>query len=461
MAEKKTNPVIEAAKRIPAQAVFGGADLLNLIIGAAAGKGLAGFTRKSPSETINQDILGLSEPELLSIQGGTELAAGFMNPAKAIAATAKTAGVAIPSLLSMMQRAAPAPVSAKAMSQAGAIRPGGAADLNMFHATPSGFLLQAIEEGRTFTAPSIAITTGRVNPYANSSSVNLLMNPRYEGFDPATSKSQLTNRDMYASRDKEPDRPGLAGEDLKLTEKANTTLQHALSIMLSPSFKSFKQFEDSPLGARVLRNYDFTKDYKRVKEASTALDDALQSVPELNFLTADRSVVYQDDVNAVLDVLREAASKGSTKARTAIAKLSILPANYGELKSVDELPINRETVSAIFTPQGLSREFSKHLEDKIGVPTGTPIDLLKYLPGAQDRYYELSDNLAAELGRLKVNSSGAVYSKIFSEPYLTKVSYNDVMDADSADILEDIVMNSLFSSDKFASDIASIYSKAD
>lgn len=101
----ESNPILQAAKRVPAQVILAPADLLNMVLGLVSGKGLSGVTPKSPSETINQDVFGLAEPDLLSVQGAAELAAGLVSPAKGIAAVAKAAGVAAPALVSLMERA--------------------------------------------------------------------------------------------------------------------------------------------------------------------------------------------------------------------------------------------------------------------------------------------------------------------------------------------------------------------
>lgn len=431
MAEK--NPILEAAKRIPAQVAMGPADLLNLALGIVSGNGLGGVTRKSPSETINQDLLGLPEPELLSAQGGMELAAGFVNPAKALAAVGKATAMSAPALLALMQKASAGTAGKYISKQAGAIRPGGATDLNMFHATP------ADEIGRlsSFTDPSIAITSNRGNPFSGSYDANLVMNPSSPLFDPATSRSQLINRDAYVSTDKSAGRKSLELDDLRLTQNPELPLSHALSILFSPKFNSFSQFEKSVVGAETLR-----------KASPKRSEDALaKALTDMGFDPTDmlQGKVPPGPAMTVANLLREAAASGNTKAKTAISKLALTPSDYAELKVVGEVPLNENTVSAVFLPRRYAndpgiREQLKYSTLK-NVPAGTPAELL---PSNQlDTYKNLAEYFTEQATRGGLDMPKSPYLSGFTMSSNPKKAY--------ANILEDI-----FSSDKFKSDVASM-----
>lgn len=439
MADK--NPILEAAKRVPAQIVFGGADLLNLALGLISGKGLSGVTPKSPSETINQDVFGLAEPEFLSTQNAAEMAAGLINPGKAIGLGAKALGSAVPALVTLMEKATPAVVAKIAKSQAGVIRPGGALDLNMFHATDPVNLLKRKE----FTAPSIAITSNRGNDFSSIRDVNLVLNPNYKGFDPETSSSILHNRDMYVSRDKSTQRPGRRGEDVRLTEESGVgdlSLQQALSIMLSPKFQSFSNYEKSPIGADLLRK--FTDEYanKKYQAAKTSLISALDSVG-LNSSYKGVQANSKDYVEKTLANLRQASSSGNKKASEALAKLSLTPASYAELKMVDELPLNESTISGVIINPLLASDTAMRskLEKALpGIPIGTPAELLP------KEYRDLYKNLTESTTALVNKKTGTVVTT----PYGSWLS-----DAQSATPLETIAFD-IINSDKFLSDVASM-----
>lgn len=438
MAEK--NPILEAAKRIPAQVAMGPADLLNLALGIVSGNGLGGVTPKSPSETINQDLLGLPEPELLSAQGGMELAAGFVNPAKALAAVGKATAMSAPALLALMQKASAGTAGKYISKQAGAIRPGGATDLNMFHATPA----DKIGRLPSFTDPSIAITSNRGNPFARSLDANLVMNPTSPLFDPATSRSQLINRDAYVSTDKSAGRSSLNLDDLRLTQGSGLPLSHALSILFSPKFNSFSQFEKSVVGAEALRKASPGKLKSHLKGSEEALSKALT---DMGFDPTDmlQGKVPPGPAMTVANLLREAAASGNTKAKTAISKLALTPSDYAELKVVGEVPLNENTVSAVFLPKWYANDPGLREQLKYStlrnVPTGTPAELL---PSNQlDAYKDL-----AEYFTQQTMKAGGDIPK---SPYLSGfVALSDPEDA-YAYILEDI-----FSSDKFKSDVASM-----
>lgn len=319
-----------------------------------------------------------------------------------------------------------------------AIRPGGAADLNMFHASSVDKLLSLMG----LTAPSIAVTSNRGNPFARASQANLVMNPNYRGFDPSTSKSQLINRDAYVDTGKNEQRPGLQGEDVRLTQDFSLPLQHMLSILFSPNFKSFKSFEDSELGAKVIRNYTDEKAYKHRAGAEDAISAFLTKMHHdgPNLVKQEFS---PEGARKVADLMRAASRHRITEANTAIAKVATTPANYAELKMVDELPINADTVSAIFLPSRYNTaeykdQFSRHFRD---IPVGSPADLLP------EKSWDLYKGLAEQLTEQSIRTKG----DIIKSPYLPDYSMGS-----NRDVVYDNVMQEIISSEKFMSDVASM-----
>ena len=443
MADK--NPILEAVKRVPAQVAMGPADLLNLALGLVSGKGLKGVTPKSPSETINQDVLGLPEPELLSAQGATELAAGLINPAKAIAGVGKATALAVPMLAALMQKAPAALVKSIAKSQAGVIRPGGLAELNMFHATD----LDALGRSEVFTDPSIAITYNRGNAFARPSQANLVLNPASPKFDPKSSGAFLINRDAFVDTAKADVRKSQQLDDLRLTQEQELPLQHALSILFSPKFESFENYEKSILGADVLKSYSEATIRGKRASADQALASALT---KLGYDGQDyvKQSVTSGVAQQVAELLRTAAREGGNAgslSKTAISRLATQPSNYAELKLRDHLPLGEDTVSAIFLPAsgywGTVSDARKRLANSFlsNVPAGTPAELLP--ESASDLYAALAEQLTEQT----MKAGGRVPKSPYLSGLPVSTDWNEAYDA----ILSDII-----SSDKFASDVASM-----
>lgn len=312
-----------------------------------------------------------------------------------------------------------------------AIRPRGSYDLNMFHYSSDPY---AVASRRVFTAPSIAISSNRGNPFAGNRGVNLVLNPNYSGFDPAASKNQLYTRDGYVSRSKSPQRPGLSGEDIRLTEKdSEVGLQQALSILLSPRFSSFEQFEKSPLGADLIRKFGDGTGFSEKRKAARSSTYKFQEEHYPNYLTDKPSV------QEFLALVREHATKGDTTARRVITRNALMPSDYAELKMVEELPLNADTVSAVFIPELLKKEktLRKSIEKSLpGVPVGTPEELLptkhEYL------YRQLAENIYET----------STTSPLITNPYGI---YRSGAFYDSSEVL-----NQIMRSDKFTSDVASM-----
>lgn len=145
---------------------------------------------------------------------------------------------------------------------AGAIRFKGAKDLVATHATNPDSLSKILESGK-LKAPSIGITARQTNDYSSNSPQFVFAAGKT---DPERIPGALINRDGYFSNPK--------GDHMSLEEEIKLNIMRArqtyglndqrlqqffpggsqgFAIGASPSFKSYKEFEQSPYGARLLR----------------------------------------------------------------------------------------------------------------------------------------------------------------------------------------------------------------
>lgn len=99
--------------------------------------------------------------------------------------------------------AMPAALSGSKTAQRGAIRVGGDPDLYPYHGTSAGKLLKTATPEGSFelTSPSLGISKGGVDTsFATGPGGGVLLIPRVGAFDPATSPATLFNRDAYTPR---------------------------------------------------------------------------------------------------------------------------------------------------------------------------------------------------------------------------------------------------------------------
>jgi hypothetical protein len=224
-----------------------------------------------------------------------------LDTAMAAAPLAGALKKALPRLIEAM----PSSSASFRSSQRGAITVGGDPDLYPYHGTGAEKLLDAIRGSKVpeLSGPSIGISKGGVDlSFAHGPGGGVVLIPRVGAYDPATSPSTLFNRDAYTPRDRyvEPystnskvqeqlqhleerrllgsfgvtreqlRESGLRGEastrnDYRLSPKLPSDLRarefvetstgnwtHDEAIKGSPIFRSFKQFENSPLGSALL-----------------------------------------------------------------------------------------------------------------------------------------------------------------------------------------------------------------
>ena len=260
------------------------------------------------------------------------------------------------------------------------IRPGGRPDLNMTHQVNGNTLLSSLQElaNRTLSVldhPSIAIASNNGRPFGSNSGVSLLLNPTSPLFDPATAtRNQLFNRDAFTFRRK--NKPDVMPSDVRMTEDAEPETELLLSLLASPRFRSFEEYEKSSAGAKLLGKTEdeLAKEYSGNRVRSDFYD-----------LIYDLRIPHGTEAN-MYRMIEQRALSGNQKAADFVDKVRHVSSGYGELKLLDDLPLNDNTLSAVMYPDvhpshRPSYKDSVHrtrfeAQDALNVPVGSPIELL-------------------------------------------------------------------------------------
>ena len=234
------------------------------------------------------------------------------NDTTAAAMTALPMAQALRKFATPAIEAMPAALSGSRTAQRGAIAVGGNPDLYPYHGTSAAKLLETLPSRdpakagiAELSGPSIGISKGGVDTsFAHGQGGGVLLIPRVGAYDPAAYPTTLFNRDAYTPRDRHLEEylaakdarttarqsaenydPALAVEyggqkglereflkgqvgariNARLADPRNKDLwarefpenstgnwAHDEAIKGSPAFRSFKQFENSPLGAALL-----------------------------------------------------------------------------------------------------------------------------------------------------------------------------------------------------------------
>lgn len=396
------------------------------------------------------------------IPADTADAAFAVGPVTAAAGKAgKGAGKVASALL---EEALTRPIAGSRAAQRGAIRVGGDPSLMPSHSTSTDSLEGTISSNGTMElySPSIGIKRDSLMHGFGSGGANVRLVPRVGAYDPQNSTSSLFNRDAYTPR-----RESYNGEILKSVEdrmaniggaakhavgSARSRLEerfsdlpspeklkaaessiggghedtlkrvlealdgnypHAIAITDSPAFRSFGQYEKSPLGANLL-----------VKEGSVSMDaagaekrrQAFKDLPYLDEQDKHKVMmeatggwpreVAQDKISDALlqnsslprDFLPSELTEGVEKEFQALVpkyyeagqKLRqgyrSMPSEYAELKVHGPTPVNAENwATAIVDPfiggdvdEGAQKVLSALMQ--AGVPPVTPYDALTQLP---------------------------------------------------------------------------------
>lgn len=187
-------------------------------------------------------------------------------------------------------------------------------------------------------------------------------------------------------------------EDLRLNEGAGLGMAaggienplHQLAIQRSPAFRSFKSFENSPLGAKLLTrgmanekgfqdavlNKAFGDDFGWMNRQ--AMTEAIESVPYgresfIKMMTSDPNLrfspIYQQYLANGFKPEDLAADAPELYRRAALARRAIghTPSEYAELKVIGSVPVNRDTFAGVLMDRGAEPRTLEIL-DQLGLP---------------------------------------------------------------------------------------------
>lgn len=342
---------------------------------------------------------------------------------------------------------------------AGTIRPMGAKSLNMVHNLGSANeldLIKLLTGRRSLSSPSIAIAEDNVFPF--SASPTVLFNPASHRFDPASSvHNQLFNRDAYVATGKThvDAQHWATGKDARLTQDYEPGTDQRLSILASPRFNSFKEFEESVFGKGVLtKNPDFS-----ASPGADELEKFLAKNVE-NYSEVSQTISPATQMLA----LKQFAAQGNKDAKELLTKFRSAPSDYAELKVAGEVPINPSTVSAVMIPEAMKDSYfaMPFLKEKLrarGIRYGAPSELL---PEANQQHYrDMVSRIEADI--LQVSPT----SKPLSEETRKYLSGSDAGYLIGSkytmpkEEFSDAVAKAVMQSDQFAADVASIITESD
>ena len=283
---------------------------------------------------------------------------------------------------------------------AGMIRQGGIPNINMFHNVEGGprSLLEALEQTQRRGIGSFDNLSVGIGPniYGYAEGPTLVMNPRSKEFDPATAaRNQLFNRDAYTAR---LSRGSNLADDYRLTE--GYTPEEAgqtAAILASPSFRSFKEYEESPYGVAVLSPFD--EEAHRLSEGVTE---------DYNLWLDKQNMFGNLDPSSQMSELINAANKGDPEAIRLLELYRSMPSEYAELKIPGRTPISRENVSAILIPHFMDKnispvDFIERLSDVTDVEFGTPYAFAT--KDMREQLHDLESNTAKEIADIVRSST--------------------------------------------------------
>lgn len=233
-------------------------------------------------------------------------------------------------------------IAGSPLAQEGAIRLGGRPDLHMVRGTGYSGLMPNDRLLKELHAPSLSITAeGQKIPF----DTGVLLVPKIGAFDPAYSASTLFNRDAYVatardypgfwrggeaaispklardrllSRFEVEARPGTEGWDNWLKgEEGYKTGGHSLLMRASPRFRSLKEYENSPAGARTLGRGDPEAVSAQI---ASEYSDIFKNPPDIRYL-------------------RRAAAEGNQQAIELLNRARTAPSEYAELKVNSPVPL--------------------------------------------------------------------------------------------------------------------------
>ena len=258
----------------------------------------------------------------------------------------------------------------------GILRQSGMRGLNAIHGTTEHSLVRLAEEieqtGKaTLHSPSFEITKDELSgPKFGWGDTSIIPDPR--AVDPKVRlDAHLYNRDAYVARSggKEFSEAELKSimDDSRLTEGEFPGLSHSLSILASPRYYDFKDYEQSTLGAGALARYIKPVESYLYKKAGFS---------DADIYNANHS---KEDLIDFYDRLEAKALAGETPARQILKRLKEQGSEYGELKLTKGLDVNSSNILATIVNPGISPGDLQNVKEafaKKDIPVGEILDFI-------------------------------------------------------------------------------------
>lgn len=244
----------------------------------------------------------------------------------------------------------------------GAIRAGGMPNLYATHSSP--IHPKPIAE---LTSPSFAIKSYKGNepdlqvPFYGGHDMGggdggVLYVPKAGAVDPALRPgTEIYNRDAYTQDSSSRKRGDIGGmHDLRLTHAWADDLRYdpetgqGPAIMASPRFKSAKDYEEHPHGAKLLKGWrPNAEDLSYLDPHIQAAAKATKSYGEPGSFKVFGGANTFEGVDSVqlVQTLRERANAGDEYAAGLLEKISTMPSEYGEAKMRRTFPLNKDTLA--------------------------------------------------------------------------------------------------------------------
>lgn len=418
--------------------------------------GLGGLARTADRLSYGEPITNLGKANVPLLPSDTADAIGAVGPVTG--AAVKTAQGAKKVALALADAGFGGPVGKSA--QRGAIRVGGDPSLMPSHETSTENLARTLNNGTMeLYSPSIGIKKEALMSGFSGGGVPVNLIPKVGAYDPQNSVSTLFNRDAYtprwrdypgkivkdvsrrmedlggtvsqasgAARDRLDDRLYNHGvpeitEYLKGAEGGRYTttpdklervwkalggveskVGQAVSIADSPAFRSFEHYENSPLGAKLLKNQPDHIGYENVLRAKTfqgpfadlepsSMHQIMRVATEPN--RGAESWTRREMENTLRTLAEEEPgledAMFNTPAQKIVADAIVAgrqlrqgyrrsPSEYGELKVSGPTPITQENwAGAVVEPMGSSYDFDERMQRVLqalidsGVTPATPL----------------------------------------------------------------------------------------
>jgi hypothetical protein len=295
-----------------------------------------------------------------SLVPGVGTAMGVRDVARAVKAQDPVAGAAAVAGLLPFGRLLKSPITKL-------LRSGGRKDLQIAHVleNPEDLLSwdkSKVRELSELSSPSFSITPkGEEVPFFTPTSPIIV--PKPNALEPFNHPSEIGNRDLWSKRGagmswglRSPEKrlaQRMDPESLRLKEDeiglpgSTGEYSHDMTIMQSPSFKSFKHYENDPAGAALLHRQDLPGWVHPYEEKMHGWLD------KQGFQYKDQGEGIEgtiENFSNMQRMLREGAASGDKEARSILREARLSPSEYAEVKTKGPLSLTPEKIAGIMFP---------------------------------------------------------------------------------------------------------------